>query len=54
MRAVLDKLIDRELVLAEVELDDPDETPSLPDWLEPFVERDVTEDDEFSNEALAK
>jgi CYTH domain-containing protein len=50
----IDEFLDRELVLAEVELSpgapiDVD----LPAWLRPHVEREVTGDDAYSNFKLA-
>ncbi|MFN2399006.1 MAG: CHAD domain-containing protein [Gemmatimonadaceae bacterium] len=49
----IDEFLDRELVLAEVEVDDPDASPPLPGWLDGVVEREVTNDDEYANRALA-
>lgn len=49
----IDQFLDRDLVLAEVELlDQPVEVP-LPDWLRPHVDREVTDDAAFSNFQLA-
>ncbi len=50
----IDEFLDRELVLAEVELESPDETPDLPSWLEALVERDVTDDPRYTNLKLAR
>jgi CHAD domain-containing protein/CYTH domain-containing protein len=50
----IDEFLDRDLVLAEVELADADEKVKLPDWLAPFVVRDVTEEDEYVNRKLAR
>ncbi len=41
------------IVLAEVELHDPDDHPALPTWLEPYILREVTEEPEYRNAALA-
>ena len=38
----IDEFLDRDLHLAEVELDDPHQRVELPEWLEPHVRRDVT------------
>jgi CYTH domain-containing protein len=49
----IDEFLDRDLVLAEVELPDPAAKFALPEWLEPFVVREVTEDPAFQNLNLA-
>jgi CYTH domain-containing protein len=50
----IDQFTDRELVLAEVELAAEEENPKLPDWLKPYVVRDVTGEPEYLNVNLAK
>ncbi len=50
----IDVFTDRQLVLAEVELASPDEAPELPEWLAPYVEREVTDEDEYVNFNLAR
>jgi CHAD domain-containing protein/CYTH domain-containing protein len=50
----IDDFTDRTLVLAEVELPSEDLVPALPDWLAPWVERDVTDDPAYLNSTLAK
>lgn len=50
----LDVFTDRELVLCEVELESADRRPTLPAWLEPFVVREVTDEDTYVNANLAK
>jgi adenylate cyclase len=50
----IDAFADRELFLAEVELPSADTPVSLPDWLSPFVVREVTGEDEFVNINLAR
>jgi CHAD domain-containing protein/CYTH domain-containing protein len=50
----IDKFLDHDLILAEVQLPSDTAEVKIPAWLEPFVERDVTEDDAFSNYNLAK
>jgi CHAD domain-containing protein/CYTH domain-containing protein len=50
----IDEFRDRELVLAEIEL--PTETTAVPppDWLQPYVVRDVTGEQEYQNYTLAR
>jgi CYTH domain-containing protein len=50
----IDEFVDRELVLAEVELKSPDANPAPPAWLAPFVVRDVTGEPEYLNLNLAR
>jgi CHAD domain-containing protein/CYTH domain-containing protein len=50
----IDEFLDRPLVLAEVELDDPSDVPPIPGWLEPVLDREVTDDDDFTNLSLAR
>lgn len=50
----IDEFLDRELSLAEVELPNAEVQPALPDWLEAFVVRDVTDDKRYTNLQLAK
>ena len=45
---------DRELFLAEVELSDPEQHPELPEWLAPYVVREVTNEAEYVNLNLAR
>ncbi len=49
----IDEFLDRDLVLAEVELDSLTDTPTIPDWLAPYIIRDVTEESGFVNQKLA-
>ena len=49
----IDEFTDRKLVLAEIELDAIDTKPILPDWLAPYVIRDVTDESGFVNQKLA-
>jgi CHAD domain-containing protein/CYTH domain-containing protein len=49
----VDEFLDRELVLAEVELTSPNETVKMPGWLAPVVVRDVTDEREYRNATLA-
>jgi CYTH domain-containing protein len=49
----IDQFLDRDLVLAEVELPGtPTEVP-IPDWLGPYLDREVTADQAYSNLHLA-
>lgn len=50
----VDAFSDRELVLAEVELQSEEETADLPRWLAPVMDREVTSDPAFTNANLAK
>jgi CHAD domain-containing protein/CYTH domain-containing protein len=49
----IDEFAGRDLVLAEVELPARTTAVALPDWLQPLVVRDVTDDPAFLNENLA-
>ena len=50
----INEFLDRKLIVAEVEIDEPSDTVAMPEWLEPIVDREVTDDDEYSNHKLAK
>jgi CYTH domain-containing protein len=50
----IDVFLDRELVLAEIELPSADTAVSFPAWLAPYVVRDVTGDPAFVNANLAR
>lgn len=50
----IDDFADRELVLAEVEVPFEDSPVEPPEWLKPYVVREVTGEDEFSNLQLAR
>jgi len=50
----IDEFLDRELVLAEVELPDEAFGVVLPDWLAPWVVREVTGEAEYVNRNLAR
>ena len=50
----IDAFTDRDLVIAEVELPTPNADAKLPDWLAPYVVREVTEESEYVNINLAK
>ena len=49
----IDQFLDRDLVLAEVELPEQGSTVDIPEWLRPHVLREVTEDPAYSNARLA-
>lgn len=50
----IDAFVDRDLYIAEVELPWEDCPYAFPDWLEPFVDKEVTDDPRFSGSRLAK
>lgn len=51
----IDEFLDRpSLWLAELELAHVDQVVKIPEWLEPFVEREVTDDPGYTNRALAR
>ncbi|HYW49442.1 MAG TPA: hypothetical protein VE861_02485 [Gemmatimonadaceae bacterium] len=50
----IDDFTDRDLVLAELELPSEDTAVDLPEWLAPYVVREVTGDADFTNWKLAR
>lgn len=50
----IDVFLDRELVLAEVELQSSEEIAPIPAWLAPFIEREVTDDPAYLNAVMAR
>jgi adenylate cyclase len=50
----IDEFIDRPLVLAELELEHAQQPVNPPLWLVPLIEREVTDDAEYSNYRLAR
>lgn len=50
----IDEFLDRDLVLAEVELSSAEETVTPPPWLAEVIVRDVTEEDAYVNRVLAR
>jgi len=51
----IDEFLDRSgLWLAEVELESVHQRVKIPEWLEPAVEREVTDEREYTNHALAR
>jgi CYTH domain-containing protein len=50
----VDEFTDRDLVLAEVELPSEDVQPRLPDWIAPYVVREVTDESVYLNINLAR
>ena len=49
----IDQFLDRDLVLAEVELAAADTPVVPPEWLQPYLVREVTGEVEFENRHLA-
>jgi CYTH domain-containing protein len=49
----IDEFLDRNLVLAEVELNGRPAKVEVPAWLSPHVDREVTEEEAYSNFRLA-
>lgn len=49
----IDVFVDRELVLAEVELTQAADMPALPSWLAPLVVREVTDELAYTNSVMA-
>lgn len=50
----IDEFLDRDLVLAEVELPSEDVEVQIPQWLQPWIEREVTDESEYVNQNLAR
>jgi len=51
----IDEFLDRaDLWLAEVELERADQPVTFPEWLQPYIVREVTDEPEYTNHALAK
>ena len=50
----IDEFLDRDLHLAEVELESASQNPKPPRWLAPHVVREVTDDPRYTNLALAE
>jgi CHAD domain-containing protein/CYTH domain-containing protein len=50
----IDQFLDRDLVLAEVELPAPEVEVAVPDWLGPWVQREVTDDPAYDNVELSR
>jgi CYTH domain-containing protein len=51
----IDEFLDRTgLWLAEVELESVDQRVKIPEWLAPAVEREVTDEGQYTNHALAR
>jgi len=51
----IDEFLDRpSLWLAELELEHADQIVAVPQWLAPYVEREVTDDPSYTNRALAR
>lgn len=50
----IDEFLDRDLVLAEIELPTSDTKFEVPSWLQDVLDRDVTDEPEYSNARLAQ
>ncbi len=50
----IDEFTDRPLVLAEIELTDAGALIAMPAWLEAVLVREVTEEKQYTNQALAR
>jgi CYTH domain-containing protein len=50
----VDQFLDRELVLAEIELPAAEARVEIPGWLAEYLEREVTAEPEYVNRALAR
>lgn len=50
----IDEFLDRDLVLAEIELPTPDTKVELPAWLQEVLDREVTDDLEYTNARIAQ
>jgi CYTH domain-containing protein len=50
----IDEFLDRDLVLAEVELPSAETEFELPSWLSEALNREVTDDEKYSNLSLAQ
>jgi CYTH domain-containing protein len=50
----IDEFLDRELVLAEIELPTAGAVFELPPWLQDVLDREVTDEPEYSNARLAR
>jgi CYTH domain-containing protein len=50
----IDEFTDRTLYLAELELTHADDRVTLPKWLEAVLDREVTEEKEYTNRSLAR
>lgn len=50
----IDRFVGRDLVLAEIELEYEEERVQVPEWLAPFIEREVTGDIRYTNYSLAR
>jgi CYTH domain-containing protein len=51
---VVDEFVDRALVLAEIELDAADAAVQLPPWLTAVLDREVTDESDYTNFRLAR
>jgi CYTH domain-containing protein len=51
---VIDEFVDRDLVLAEIELEEREQRVEVPAWLASVLVREVTDEPDFTNFALAR
>jgi CYTH domain-containing protein len=51
---VVDEFVDRQLVLAEIELDSANAVVRVPEWLSAVLDRDVTDESNYTNYRLAR
>ena len=50
----IDRFLDRDLVLAEIELPSAEAEAGIPGWLRPYLEREVTDDPAYTNAELSR
>lgn len=50
----IDEFADADLVLAEIELSSTETPFEFPDWLRPHIVREVTDDPDYTNHAIAR
>ena len=50
----IDQFLDRELVIADVTVSERDAPVVVPEWLEPYIVREVTGDGAYTSLALAR
>ena len=50
----VDEFLDRNLVLAEIELPSVDTSFELPEWMRDVLDREVTDEPEYTNARLAE
>jgi CYTH domain-containing protein len=50
----IDVFLDRDLVLAEIELGEVSQAVEIPEWLAPFIVREVTQEPAYLNSVMAQ